>query len=391
MKSKAIVFVAMSYPTGGVRHFGLLGLELYRRNRDANDFYVASIGLEQDAGFWQMLRAEIPEERLLVEWDTGGLFERIVNLTRDYEKVLVHAGGGWAQTKFFLRARRKLDRKLARRIVLVGTTHSYKHDMPLRIPMSMFQCALYLLFYRMIVFQCRYARDRFWGGNLLTWLGKGTVIPLGCEEFPAVGEDVPTGIRELGLEAVARDRSLFKIVYLALIRPGKMHVWLVEAAAPFLRRHPEARLILCGKEFSQEVAAQLRGEVGKLGLGGQVIIPGQVPRNEVPWLLQHMNCAVVPSRAETFGHNFLEPMFAGLPVVGTRVGVGRDIIREGETGRFIDLGDKAGVADALEGMIADPAKTARMGANAKALVEKAYLHAHVAQQLTALYGRLLGE
>ena len=164
----------------------------------------------------------------------------------------------------------------------------------------------------------------------------------------------------------------------------------MSAVAPALRRHPESRLILCGEKDSA-VVARVESEINKQGLKGQVILPGRVPRDEIPWLLQHVNCAVVPSRAETFGHNFLEPMFAGIPVVGTRVGVGCDIIKEGETGFFIDLRHSGSVSVALENLIADPERTARMGANAKAMVEHVYRHSDVAEKLTALYERLLEE
>ena len=39
----------------------------------------------------------------------------------------------------------------------------------------------------MIVFQCQYAADRFVGGNHLIKIGKGAIVPLGCEEFEKAG------------------------------------------------------------------------------------------------------------------------------------------------------------------------------------------------------------
>lgn len=390
MKSNAVVFLGMVYPAGGVRHLGLLGAELSIQNRGQYDFYFASVGAENNVGFWRLVRESIPKDRILVEDGFGELVERIANLANVYDKVLVHLGGGWSQTRFFLKAVRRLGRARAKRIILVGTTHSYRNGTKMRIPMSILQCCLYLLFYRMIVFQCRYARQRFCGGWLLTLLGKGAVIPLGCEEFPVVGEAVPDGIRSIGLAEMLLDQSLVKIVYLAQFRPGKMHEWLVKAISPMLKRHREARIILCGKT-DNAIAARIKEIVGGLGLESQVVIPGFVPRDEVPWLLQHVNCAVVPSRSETFGHNFLEPMFAGLPVVGTRVGVGCDIIKDGETGYFFDLRDPRSVCRALEDVVLNPKKAAQMGANAKDLVMRSYRHADVARQLTSLYERLLGE
>ena len=379
-KSNAVVFLGMVYPWGIIRHFALLGIELYKACKGV-DYYFASIRREPDKGAWDLVRAAIPQESIIETEVFNELVNRVDCLFSEHKMVLVHCGGGWGQTKAFL----PLRKRYGGRLVLVGTTHSYRHDSVMRIPMSTFQSLLYLRYYDKIIFQCRYAADMFWGSRLLFAVGKGVIIPLGCETFDDVPSAAPPGIvAKDGILGILQDDSLFKFVYLAGFRPGKMHVWLVHAMAPVLRMHPEARVLFCGAGEQSVINATLAA-VQLEKLESQILLPGQVARSEIPWLLKHCNCAVVPSRAETFGHNFLEPMFAGLPVLGTRVGIGRDIIKDGETGYGFSLKQLSTVRVAAEKLLSDVRGTSEMGMRAKKLVEKDFTHAAVAQQLARLY------
>ena len=385
MNADAVVFLGMVYPYGIIRHFALLGIELYKECNEM-DYYFASIRREPDKGAWLLAKAAIPSNAL-IETDTfQQLVERIDSLFASYSKVLVHCGGGWGQTKALL----PLLKRHGKRLVLVGTTHSYRNDSAMRIPMSAFQSILYLRYYDKIIFQCQYAADKFWGARLLFAVGKGAIVPLGCEPFSIISSDVPSGIASKdGLTAILQDRSQFKFVYLAGFRPGKMHVWLLRALAPVLRAHPNARVLFCGTG-DEAVIASVKATIAKEMLSDQILLTGQIDRSEVPWLLAHCDCAVVPSRAETFGHNFLEPMFAGLPVLGTRVGIGRDIIKDGETGYGFSLHGYKDIRTKAEKLLANLAKTRRMGLAAKKAVEKNFTHKSVAKQLARVYRDHLG-
>lgn len=387
-KSNAVVFLAMTYPWGGIRHFALLGNEMYKIKDRGFDLYIASISREPDRGFWDTIHSEVPECDIIETPTFSELVTRSLGLAETYDRVVIHNGGGWGQAKHFIRALRHMDKNSARRIMLMGTTHSYRHDSWMRIPMSAFQYVLYRLYYRMIVFQCQYAADRFVGGNDLIRRGKGVVVPLGCEPFPEKVDEPPQVIVEKGLDWQLLDNRLFKFVYLAAFRPGKMHVWLVHAIASVLKKHKEARVLLCGTGGPSVIQAT-EDAIAQEGLQDRILLTGQIPRDEVPWLLQHSNCALVPSRSETFGHNFLEPMFAGIPVVGTPVGIGRDVIIPGKTGQFFTLDDSSSLADATNAMVEHPLDAMRMGQNAKAEVENRFRHADVAQQLVQVYDWLL--
>ena len=383
-KSDAVVFIGMVYPWGIIRHFALLGIELAKACGDF-DYYFASISRAPDKGAWELIRRAIPSSAIIETMTFAELVNACEKLFANHNRVLIHCGGGWGQTKAII----PLRKKFGKRLILIGTTHSYHIDSAMRIPMSAFQSLLYLRYYDKIVFQCQYAADQFWGARMLFAAKKGIVIPLGCEPFEDVLPEPPTGIAANDrLLPVLQNAGLFKFVYLAGFRPGKKHVWLVHAIAPVLKRYPQARVLFCGTgdpAVIEATAAAIREEK----LEQQILIVGQVARQEVPWLLTHSNCAVVPSRAETFGHNFLEPMFAGLPVLGTRVGIGRDIIKDGETGMGFLLCNSQSLQNAADYILSNPDGTRRMGAAAKKLVEHRFRHSDVAQQLNQLYCGLL--
>lgn len=388
-KSKAVVYIGMVYPWGGIRHFALLGCELYRVCKNTVDFYYASIFKDVDDGCWELVRKCIPTERIISEESFSDLALRIVNLGITYDHVIVHTGGGWGQTKHFIKALNSINKKYRRKISLVATTHSYRNDSWMRIPMSLFQYFLYRLFYRMVVFQCQYAADRFVGGNNLINIGKGVVVPLGCESFNHIEGDVPLGINSnIELRKILADKTLFKFVYLAAFRPGKMHVWMIHVLASILKSYPKIRLLLCG-EGREDIRLSILKAIEEENLEGQILLTGQIARREVPWLLSRCNCAIVPSRSETFGHSFLEPMFASIPVIGTRVGVGGEIIKDGITGFHFSLSSSESLRCAVEKMISNENGAKRMGENARVLVEKNFLHSAVAKKLSYHYARIL--
>ena len=136
---------------------------------------------------------------------------------------------------------------------------------------------------------------------------------------------------------------------------------------------------------------RMKDRARELGVERQVVFAGQVDRLSIPYVLAKSNCAVVPTGAETFGHNFLEPMFAGIPVVGTAVGVGREIVRDGETGFRISLKDKQSVRRAVLTLMDNPDLCARMGETARRLVIERYSHKAIAARHIELYKKLLTE
>lgn len=389
MAKHAVVYLGMTYPHGIIRHFVLLAFEI-KQCIDADpyaDFYFASTDGETGQNCWGDVRAAFPENRILCTYTFAELVQQIERLFSRYEVVVVHSGGGWGQTKFFV----PLKRKYGPRLQHVVTTHSYRLGDPLlRVPMSALQYWLYSRYADMVVFQCSFAVRMFVGGERLLARGRGCIIPLGCEPNISACGEVPQAICEKGLQAEFLDEKLRRFVYLAGFRPGKKHAWLVCALAEFVKRHPEVRLYFCGW-LTGKTAKDVQRLIARLGLERQIVCTGQISRDAVPWVLRHVDAAVVPSAAETFGHNYIEPMMAGLPVIGTRVGAGEYAIQDYRTGLGFSLSDPVSVVRAFAYFVNHPDEARQMGAYAAKLAHEEFTHASVGIALARLYKRMIGE
>ncbi len=389
--SNAVVFIGCGFPIGGVLFLAHMGVAIAEQSKRLNaDVYFAAIDQEGQAGFWEVTRKGISSARIIHATSFDSLSEKIVALAHAYAKVLVHTAGGWGQTLRIVKAKKHLQRAIRYRVTLIGTTHSYRHDSCLRIPVSAIQNVMYRLYYRMVVFQCDYAAERFLGGKRLIREGRATVIPLGCEAFTEECLKTPQGRLSDDLRALLADNALFKFVYLAAFRPCKNHKWLIWALAPVLKSHPRCRLLLCGGGAAS-VVNRMKEFAQRLGVAHQVIFAGRVDRLSIPYVLANSDCAVVPTKAETFGHNFLEPMFAGIPVLGTSVGVGREIVRDGETGFRISLKDPQSFRRVALTVMDDEELCSQMGRRARDVVANQYSHEAVAKRHVALYHELLAE
>lgn len=96
---------------------------------------------------------------------------------------------------------------------------------------------------------------------------------------------------------------------------------------------------------------------------GQAIVRalGTVPPAEVAQLLGTADLYVHPARADTFPSGVLEALACGTPVVANRVGGIPEQVTE-QTGVLVEPGDPAALAAAIEALLADPERRARMGA-----------------------------
>ena len=136
---------------------------------------------------------------------------------------------------------------------------------------------------------------------------------------------------------------------------GRMHAnkgydVLLQAAALLKARGLDFRLTLAGD--GPELAS-LKTQAASLGLADIVAFPGWM--DSPVEVLKTLDLFVLSSRVEPFGLVVIEAMAFGTPVAATDIDGPRDILASGQLGRLVPTNDPDALADAIAGVLADPA------------------------------------
>jgi glycosyltransferase involved in cell wall biosynthesis len=100
--------------------------------------------------------------------------------------------------------------------------------------------------------------------------------------------------------------------------------------------------------------------------------------------------AVVPSFFEGFGFPASEAMACGLPVIANAAGALPEVVgTDGSTGRLVPPRDARAMADAILDVLADPARTKRMGRAARRRIENVFSWRDAAAGLVQVFEETL--
>jgi glycosyltransferase involved in cell wall biosynthesis len=144
---------------------------------------------------------------------------------------------------------------------------------------------------------------------------------------------------------------------IAVLRPNKGHLELINAMLPLLRTRPKLHLVIAGG--GSPLFEQLKAHITHSGLGERVHLLGT--RHDVPNVLAGLDIFCLATRQEAMGTAFLEAAASGLPVIGTDVGGVSEMIRPGVTGLLVPLDDAPALQNALIQLIDSPELRAKMG------------------------------
>jgi glycosyltransferase involved in cell wall biosynthesis len=148
-----------------------------------------------------------------------------------------------------------------------------------------------------------------------------------------------------------------------------VHV-LLEAAALLVPRFEHLLFVVVGgtHEHEHDYAAHVQTRAAELGLERHVLFAGHRD-NALDWLAA-MDIVVSASLAEPFGMVIVEAMALGKPVVATKVAGPLEILTDGVDGVLVEPGNADELALALATLIEAPDTRTRLGAAARARVER---------------------
>ena len=157
---------------------------------------------------------------------------------------------------------------------------------------------------------------------------------------------------------------------------------LIRAMPKVIGRFPGASTLVVGDGDAVE---GLRALAKELAVAERVVFTGQ--RQDVPRLLGAMDLFVLPSESEGLSMALLEAMAAGLPAVATNVGDNAIAIRDGETGRIVELDQIDRLPGVLIELLSDEERLRSMGGRARQRAVEHYSH----ERMTENYERLFAE
>jgi glycogen(starch) synthase len=177
------------------------------------------------------------------------------------------------------------------------------------------------------------------------------------------------------------------VTFLGVVTRDKGSVYLVRAVEQLWARGHKPHLVIAGPtvdefdRFYHKLAPAIRE---------RILLLGPVQGQEKQDLLAATDVLALPSRIDSFGIVYLEAWAYGKPVIGARAGGVPDVIEDGVDGLLVRFGDVAGIAGAIETLLADPTRARAMGRRGRAKVEARYTWDHIYARLGALYERLAG-
>jgi mannosyltransferase len=175
------------------------------------------------------------------------------------------------------------------------------------------------------------------------------------------------------------------------IRAQKGTDVFVDAMIRVLQAHPDAAAIVMGRavDKDQGFLDNLKARVADAGLSDRLLFLPEVPVWETPQFYQALDLYIAPQRWEGFGLTPLEAMACGSPVIATRVGAFDELIKDGETGRLIEIDDIDAMVEATDALLNDRTKLASWGDNARRHTESNFRLQHEADAIIAIYRQLL--
>ncbi|MEA3459311.1 MAG: glycosyltransferase family 1 protein [Chloroflexota bacterium] len=141
------------------------------------------------------------------------------------------------------------------------------------------------------------------------------------------------------------------ILFVGTLEPRKNVTRLIEAYSLLVARHPSLKLVIGGAKgwFYENIFA----EVERLGLQGEVLFPGFIPRRELPLWCNAAELFVYPSLYEGFGLPPLEAMACGTPVIASDTSSLPEVVGEG--GMLVNPVDVEALAGAMGRVLSDEA------------------------------------
>ncbi|HVN86591.1 MAG TPA: glycosyltransferase family 4 protein [Candidatus Binatia bacterium] len=203
--------------------------------------------------------------------------------------------------------------------------------------------------------------------------------------------DVPPLMSEPSAAAVSRVREEFGVspdqpllVCLGRLTEDKGHIVLLRAMPEIRREFPSARLLVVGKGH---LRSALTEQVAAMQLADCVTLTGY--REDANAILAAATVAVLPSLREAYPLTNIECLRLGIPLVSTAVDGIPELVKDGENGVLVPPANPPALAEAVCGLLRDPALARRFAEAGRAQIGADFSPIVMCQRYEAYFASLV--
>jgi mannosylfructose-phosphate synthase len=198
-----------------------------------------------------------------------------------------------------------------------------------------------------------------------------------------------------GAKKAAKDLPDRYVFCLSRIDANKGHDLLLHAFDIVQKRIPDIHLIIGGgspnpQERELAVLSTMKEIISQKGLNGKAQILGYIPDHALVSLYQQAELFVLPSIFEPFGMTALEAMACGRPVVASKFGGIRNVIKTGHNGLLVDPSDAEEFANAMMALLNDKELVEKLGAEGYRTIQELFSWEAIAKKHQEFYKKFMG-
>ena len=147
-----------------------------------------------------------------------------------------------------------------------------------------------------------------------------------------------------------KEERVNRIISVGRLYPQKNQKMMIEAFAKIAPKFPEWSLVIYG-EGHQRKALEKMIQDPRFKIQDKVLLPGRCETVIEEVAKSKVFC--LSSDYEGMSNAMIEALCVGTPVISTKVSGTDELIRDGENGLLVDIGDKEGLAKALEKLLSN--------------------------------------
>ena len=150
------------------------------------------------------------------------------------------------------------------------------------------------------------------------------------------------------LKSKIKEEKVNRIISVGRLYPQKNQKMMIEAFAKIAPIFPEWSLVIYGEGFLRK---DLESLVERLKVKDKVLLPGRCETVIEGVAKSKVFC--LSSDYEGMSNAMIEALCVGTPVISTKVSGTEELIKDGENGLLVDVGDTEGLAQAFEKLLSN--------------------------------------